>query len=79
MLSKQCSGIDLSAKKHDIPGKQIKNLLLYILKIFLHLKAITQHTTSNKKKYLRPDLGVQKSEESNIAYTLIMNVHTETF
>jgi hypothetical protein len=52
MLSKQCSGIDLSAKKHDIPGKQMKNLLLplmYIFKIFLHLKAITQHTTSNKK------------------------------
>jgi hypothetical protein len=44
-----------------------------------YLKAITQSTISNEEKHLSPDLAAQKSEENNIAYTMIMNGYNETF
>jgi hypothetical protein len=52
VLQASVLGTDLSTKKQDLPQKQMKNLQLLlkiILKIFLHLKAITQHITTNKE------------------------------
>jgi hypothetical protein len=54
-------------------------LLKNTLKIFLHLKAITQHNISNEEKYLSHDLAAQKSEENSIAYTMTMNGNNEMF
>jgi len=76
------SGIDLSVKKKT-SWKTNEEPLIATKEHIQNFPAFKSHYSiyhrQQQKKYLSPDLGAQKSEESNIAYTMIMNVHTETF